>query len=38
MTTDLKYLAYTAILTAALWIPFVARQVVTNGLPASSGS
>lgn len=31
MMTDLQYLAYTAILTAALWIPYVASQVVTNG-------
>src|SRR5882724_6861512 len=31
MTTDLKYLAYTAILTAALWIPYVISQVMTNG-------
>ena len=31
MTTDLKYLAYTAILTAALWIPYVIAQTVTNG-------
>src|SRR5258708_24999461 len=31
MTTDLKYLALTAILTAALWIPYVVCQVVTNG-------
>jgi uncharacterized MAPEG superfamily protein len=31
MTTDLKYLAYTAILTASLWIPYVIAQVVTNG-------
>jgi uncharacterized MAPEG superfamily protein len=31
MTTDLRYLAYTAILTAALWIPYVIAQVVTNG-------
>jgi uncharacterized MAPEG superfamily protein len=31
MTTDLKYLALTAILTAALWIPYVVAQVVTNG-------
>ena len=31
MTTDLKYLAFTAILTAALWIPYVVAQVVTNG-------
>jgi len=31
MSTDLIYLAYTAILTAALWIPYVTAQVVTNG-------
>lgn len=31
MTTDLTYLAYTAILTAALWIPYVVAQVMTNG-------
>jgi uncharacterized MAPEG superfamily protein len=31
MSTDLKYLAFTAILTASLWIPYVAAQVVTNG-------
>lgn len=31
MTPDLKYLAYTAILTAALWIPYVVAQVTTNG-------
>ena len=31
MTTDLKYLAFTAILTAALWIPYVIAQVTTNG-------
>ena len=31
MTTDLTYLAYTAILTAALWIPYVTAQVSTNG-------
>jgi uncharacterized MAPEG superfamily protein len=34
MTTDLSYLAYTAILTAALWIPYVVSQVVTNGFLA----
>jgi len=34
MTTDLRYLAYTAILTAALWIPYVVAQVVTNGFLA----
>src|SRR5207244_9850893 len=31
MTTDLTYLALTAILTAALWIPYVISQVMTNG-------
>jgi len=31
MTTDLKYLAFTAMLTAALWIPYIVCQVVTNG-------
>jgi uncharacterized MAPEG superfamily protein len=31
MTPDLQYLAYTAILTATLWIPYVIAQVMTNG-------
>src|ERR1700710_2091534 len=31
MSTDLKYLACTAILTASLWIPYVVAQVTTNG-------
>ena len=31
MTRDLAYLAYTAMLTAALWIPYIACQVMTNG-------
>jgi uncharacterized MAPEG superfamily protein len=31
MTTDLWYLAFTAMLTAALWIPYIACQVMTNG-------
>ncbi len=31
MTTDLKYLAFTAMLTAALWIPYIVCQVMTNG-------
>src|ERR1019366_3862822 len=34
MTTDLRYLAYTAILTAALWIPYIIAQVATNGFLA----
>jgi len=32
MTTDLTYLAWTAILTAALWIPYIVCQAMTNGL------
>lgn len=31
MSTDLKYLAFTAFLTASLWIPYVVSQVMTNG-------
>jgi uncharacterized MAPEG superfamily protein len=31
MTPDLRYLAYTALLTAALWIPYVVAQVMNNG-------
>ena len=31
MSTDLKYLAFTAVLTASLWIPYIACQVMTNG-------
>ena len=31
MPTELKYLAFTAILTASLWIPYVVAQVMTNG-------
>jgi uncharacterized MAPEG superfamily protein len=34
MTTDLKYLAWTAMLTAVLWIPYVVCQVMTNGFLA----
>jgi uncharacterized MAPEG superfamily protein len=32
MTTDLKYLALTALLTASLWIPYIVAQVIANGL------
>jgi len=32
MTPDLTYLAWTALLTAALWIPYISGQVMTNGL------
>ncbi len=31
MTPELTYLAYVAMLTAALWIPYVISQVMTNG-------
>jgi uncharacterized MAPEG superfamily protein len=31
MSIDLRYLAYTAILTATLWLPYVIAQAVTNG-------
>ena len=31
MSTELKYLAFTALLTASLWIPYVVAQVITNG-------
>ncbi|HKN30493.1 MAG TPA: MAPEG family protein [Roseiarcus sp.] len=31
MTTDLTYLAWTALLTASLWIPYIAAQVMSNG-------
>jgi uncharacterized MAPEG superfamily protein len=31
MSTDLKYLALTAMLTASLWIPYVVAQIMTNG-------
>jgi uncharacterized MAPEG superfamily protein len=31
MSTDLHYLAYTAMLTAALWIPYIISQVQANG-------
>jgi uncharacterized MAPEG superfamily protein len=32
MTTELFYLAYTAMLTAALWVVYIASQAQTNGL------
>ena len=31
MSVDLRYLAYTALLTAALWIPYIVAQVQRNG-------
>ena len=31
MSTELKYLAFTALLTGSLWIPFVIAQLRTNG-------
>ena len=35
MSADLRYLAFTAILTASLWIPYVVSQVLTNGFPTA---
>ena len=32
MTVELNYLAYTAMLSAALWVVYIASQVQTNGL------
>jgi uncharacterized MAPEG superfamily protein len=34
MSIELKYLAWTALLTAALWIPYIVCQVMTNGFLA----
>ena len=34
MTADFSYLAYTAMLTAVLWIPYIVAQTATNGLLA----
>ena len=34
MSTELKYLAFTALLTGSLWIPYVIAQVKTNGFLA----
>ena len=31
MTPELTYLAWAALLTALLWIPYIAGQVMTNG-------
>lgn len=31
MSTEMQYLAWTALLTAALWIPYAVAQVATNG-------
>ena len=31
MSPELKYLAFTALLTGSLWIPYIVCQVVTNG-------
>ena len=37
MTTELFYLALTAMLTASLWIPYIVCQVITNG-PLQKGN
>ena len=31
MTTDLTYLALTALLTGLLWVPYIVGQIVVNG-------
>jgi uncharacterized MAPEG superfamily protein len=31
MSIELKYLAFTAMLTASLWIPYIVSQIMTNG-------
>ena len=33
MTPDLTYLAYTAVLTALLWLPYILGRFITVGLP-----
>jgi uncharacterized MAPEG superfamily protein len=35
MSPELKYLAFTALLTAALWIPYIVAQVMANGFLAA---
>jgi uncharacterized MAPEG superfamily protein len=35
MSPELKYLAFTALLTGALWIPYIIAQVMTNGFLAA---
>jgi len=37
MSTDLKYLAFTALLTASLWIPYVRTLIFTLGYVAIVG-
>ena len=32
MTPDLTYLAYTAVLTAILWVPYILGMVMSNGM------
>jgi hypothetical protein len=37
MSTDLRYLAYTAILTAGLWIPYIGTLSFALGFVAVAG-
>lgn len=37
MTPELKYLTWTAVLTALLWIPYVLNVIVRNGLTTAVG-
>ena len=33
MTQDLEYLAYTSVLTALLWVPYIAGRTIATGMP-----
>lgn len=37
MTPELKYLAWTAVLTALLWIPYILDVIIRNGLTTAVG-
>ena len=37
MTPELKYLAWSAVLTALLWIPYILDVIVRNGLTTAVG-
>lgn len=37
MTPELKYLTWTAVLTALLWIPYILNAIVRNGLTTAVG-
>jgi uncharacterized MAPEG superfamily protein len=37
MTPELKYLAWSAVLTSLLWIPYILNAIVRNGLTTAVG-